>query len=109
MSGNPETTVGNFDLSSRSDCRMLERHLVNRWPELDAEFKGQLVRALKAAAGLAVQSKDVRKITRVVEVASRLEAQNQADEHLDEKNKRLDEGKPTESVGVRVFKVEFDE
>lgn len=35
-------------------------------------------------------------------------AQNQADDHVEEKNKRLDEGKATENVTERVITVEFD-
>lgn len=33
---------------------------------------------------------------------------DQADRHLEDKNKRLDEGKLTENVGDRVIRVEFD-
>lgn len=45
---------------------------------------------------------------RTMAVVANMTGQDQADRHLEDKNKRLDEGKATENVVERTIKVEFD-
>lgn len=71
-----------------------------RWG-VDDEFKVQAVKALRVALRWSLENADHRSVRGVVDTLARIEAQNQADEHLAEKNARLDAGKPTEGVAIQ--------
>lgn len=105
----PTAIVGNLDLSKRSDQALLRRSLENpevshrqRWPGLDAELRGQAIKAQRQALRLALEKGNVRYIDSCVRTLAMLESQQQTDEHLEDKNKRLDEGKATESQAIQV-------
>ena len=88
---------------SRSDAVLIRTAVKRRWGLTD-EMKNALVE--KTFASFA-QATDERAIVGLAKVLQTMEAQNQADEHLADKNNRLDDGKPTEIK--RVYTVEFDE
>jgi hypothetical protein len=88
---------------SRSDAVLIGMAVKRRWGLTD-EMKKALVD--KTFASFA-QATDERAIVGLAKVLQTMEAQNQADEHLADKNNRLDNGKPTEIK--RVYTVEFDE
>lgn len=100
------TRVGNLDMARDEDRRLLSRSVTDgqpqskrrRWNDVDDDFKAQAVKALKVAMRLALEKGDHRAAAGCVDTLARLEAQNQADEHLAEKNARLDAGKATERV-----------
>lgn len=100
--GDPGKLLDN-DGRRGEDMRLIRRAL--RWKM----SKEKAEKLLDHVMDLGLASDVARDAAAAAKTVIAAEAQNQADEHLDEKNKRLDEGKPTESVGVRVFKVEFDE
>ncbi len=74
-----------------------------RWP-VKAEMKEKVVKELMAALSMCDSPRDVASVTKAL-IA--IEGQNQADEHLQDKNDRIDGGKPTESIAHRL-RVEFD-
>lgn len=105
------TRVGNLDMARHEDRRILARSVTDggvpgnrkrRWGEIDDDTKGQFVKALKAALRMALEKGDHRAVTGCVDTLRGLEAQNQADEHLAEKHRRLDEGKATENINVPI-------
>ncbi len=85
-----------------------ERSKRPRWGGITDEKKGQYIQALDYALKLAIEKQDQRAINGCVKTLSMLEGQNQADEHLEMKYDRLDEGKATENIVERTIKVEFD-
>lgn len=100
-----------LDLTSPAD-QALARQAVKNWPkrwrgitsDKKEKWVEQLARAGDAAADL-VDSPDpqtrlqaVSAMTSVVRTAAAIEGQNQADEHVADKNERLDAGKATENV-----------
>lgn len=99
------TRVGNLDMARHEDRRIVSRSVTDgaapgnrkrRWGEIDDDTKGQFVKALKAALRMALEKGDHRAVTGCVDTLRGLEAQNQADEHLAEKHRRLDSGQATE-------------
>ena len=105
----PTTKVGPLDLTDPKDLALLRKLATDgpgkkkkRWEGITDEFKANAVQALRAALGMAVEKRNPRDITRCVEVVARIEGQNQIDEHLDRKEARLDDGKPTENQSVQV-------
>jgi len=95
-----QTTVGNLDLSTRKDRGLLRKCIERRWPGLDSELRGKAVQCLKAAMELATSAGDHRAMLDSVKTMQALESQHQADEHLEDKNSRLDSGLPTEGIQV---------
>lgn len=69
-----------------------------RWNEVTDAFKDDATRALRYALRLATESQDHRGIRGIVQTLAALEGQNQSDEHLADKNHRLDSGAATENV-----------
>lgn len=103
------TTVGNLDLSKESDRGVLRRSLADpverkqqRWGGLDDSLRRQAVKAQAYALKLATDKGNVREIDSCVRTLAMLEGQHQTDEHLEDKNKRLDDGKATESQAIQV-------
>lgn len=102
--------VGNLNMSNDHD-RGLVRRLADdgtpaskrpRWPGIDDATKTQFIKALRYALSLALEVKDNRGINGCVKTLAALEGQNQADDHLDDKNARLDAGKPTGNEAITV-------
>lgn len=92
-----------LDLDDPKTRRMVQGALNNRWPityDIKAELVNKAVTALR-------RTEDERAIAGLGKLLKDMEGQNQADEHLADKNNRLDDGKPTEIK--RVYTVEFDE
>ena len=128
MPDDDDFMVKSLDMRKRSDRELLRKSVTppekshrQRWPGLDDEFKGDAVNALKAALKVAQARMNglvevggelvpgsPRDVDSIVRTIAALEAQHQADEHLEDKNKRLDEGLSTENVVERIIKVEFD-
>ena len=75
-----------------------------RWRGLSESFKERCVRDLEWAAEQARLANDplegAKVLTSVAKVAVQMEAQQQADEHLADKNARLDAGLATERLAV---------
>lgn len=92
-----------LNLDNPRDLALLRRAIKSRWPIPDAE-RAKYLDYLHKALTEATSPRDVANIVKVLVSA---DAMNQADEHLDKKNKRMDEGKPTEIV--RELRVEFDQ
>ena len=110
------TVVGALDMESEADRGTLRAAVnsqkpgsrVKRWGGITDEKKQQYVQALDVALRLALEKRDQRGVNGCVKTLALLEGQNQADEHIEDKNKRLDEGKATENTVQRVYKAEFD-
>ena len=88
----------------RAAVRRVANQAGKRWNVTD-EFKTELLNALRAATAIAIQNGAVRDMTDCVKTAAVLEAQNQSDQHLEDKNARLDEGKSTENNKLEVVYV----
>jgi uncharacterized protein with PhoU and TrkA domain len=86
-----------LDMTKRGD-RVMLRSAIRRWP-LDDARKARYLARLDEALEIADSARD---IASVVRTAVAMEACNQADEHLDAKNQRIDEGKPTEAVVIEI-------
>lgn len=107
MESGHDTRVNSLDMTDPKD-RAAVRRVANqcgtRW-QITAEFRGELINALRAATAIAMANGAVRDMTECVKTAAVLEAQNQTDEHLADKNARLDEGKSTENNKLEVVYV----
>ena len=79
----------------QSDAKMISMAL-RRWG-LPPALKAKLISKIDAHLDLA---DDGRVIAALGKVLTTMEGQNQADDHLAEKNDRLDTGKPTERVSI---------
>lgn len=99
------TIVGNLDMSDERDRGMLRTALGGpkrrrpRWP-MSYEEKTDYTKALRVAMRMALEKQDHRSIRGIVATAVLIEGQNQADEHFEAKNARIDAGLATESVQV---------
>lgn len=122
QAGKPEIAAGGarfaaIDGTNERD-RALVRTAIKRWPkrwrglgdEQKEGFVSDLVAARQKAREVMDNSHDPEAIIGAVEAinscartAVLMEGQVQADEHLEEKNSRLDNGQETESVGVRII------
>jgi len=116
MADNPQTAAGGavsaLDPSTEKD-RGLMRTAMARWPKrwrgMSEEKKDLFAKILGEAgekAGTALQTttdidqqcKVIGEIASIVRTAVMMEAQNQSDDHLADKNGRLADGLPTERV-----------
>lgn len=99
-----------IDATQETDRAMI-RHAVRNWPRrwagLDDEFKRQVVKDLGMASDHARTLPDpiaaAQILVSVAKTAAMMEGQHQADEHLADKNARLDAGKLTENIAGQVF------
>lgn len=110
-----------LDMSSEKDRGMVRQAMKRRpkrWRGLADEVKDEFLEGLLGAHRKAVSVmqgaedesvalKAVGEVGSIVRTAVMMEGQHQADEHLDEKNGRLDSGQITDAV--RVVRVAFDE
>jgi len=78
----------------------------NRWRGLTDSFKERVVRDLEWAAEQARMADDpiagAKVMASVAKTVVAMEGQQQADDHLADKNARLDAGKPTEITGISI-------
>lgn len=84
-----------------SDAVLVRRATKARWPVSDA-VKAKLAAKLEDCLD---REEDGRIVASLGKVLTAMEAQNQADDHLEDKNKRLDDGKPTENAGGIVYHI----
>lgn len=97
---------GILDLSLNRDQKLIRRAANGRWPIPD-ELKQAVVNKVAQALGATSEPREVASLSKVV-VA--MEGQNQADDHLNEKNTRIDEGKGTELQLVKTYRnVDMDQ
>lgn len=94
------------------DVRLVNRAIRNRWPVKAAEREEIVGRLLKVVRKESVVTMNKQgeaveldgpadaAAVQAAKVIVAMEGQNQSDEHLDEKNGRLDDGKPTETYKV---------
>lgn len=96
----PDTMFGNLDMSNGHDRALLRRAIKEGWLEVDPrwDMSGSRKKKLLEKLDAALEHGDVRDIISVGKLFVQMEAQNQSDQHLANKNERLDEGKDTESV-----------
>jgi len=71
-----------------------------RWEGITDDVKSNAVKALNVALRMALEKGDQRGVNGCVKTLVAIEGQNQADEHLDRKEARTDEGKVNERVEV---------
>jgi len=110
-----DTKVGNLDMANEADRGLLRRTVTDeqnkrkpRWGITDDQ-RGRYLTALNIALKLAIEQGDNRGIRGCVETLGRLEGQNQTDEHLADKNARIDSGKATELTGTVEVRLELDD
>lgn len=94
------TRFKSLDLSNPKDVALLRSSVKRRWPGLDEDSRAEAVECLKAAMRGARSAGDLRLLLESVKTYAVLEGQHQADEHLAEKNARLDEGLPTDGISI---------
>ncbi len=79
------------------DRALLRRAIKERWPIPDATRD-----SLAAKLATVIETGDHREVVSAARVLIAADALNQADDHLADKNERLDAGKPTENVQAGV-------
>ena len=102
----PDTRDGKLDLNKANDVTML-RMAIERWgitPGMAREYAVQAGELVENAKRLSTPNQQQRAGQRALGLIKDMVAQQQADEHLEIKNERLDKGKPTESVDIRIGK-----
>ena len=92
-----DTMVGNLDMANGHDRALLRRAIRARWAVSD-DRKMRLLEKLDAA----LEHGDIRDIISVGKLFVTMEAQNQSDEHTEEKHARTDDGKPDAITEIRV-------
>lgn len=90
----------NLDMADGRDRAAVRTAIKKRWP-VSEKLKALLLSKTETALDGAADPRDIASLGRNILAA---EAQNQSDDHLTDKNERIDEGKATESV---TFAVEF--
>ena len=103
------TQVGELDMSNGHDRGTLRRHVKSNtvgshhspWGELDPDRPPRYVKALDYALTLAIEARDNRGIRGCVETLATIIGQQEAARMYEDKCRRLDAGKLTESVGVQ--------
>jgi len=111
---------GGIDATDPKDQAAMRKAMTSwpaRWrgitPERKEKWVAQLVQAGDAASDLVESAADaetrlsaIGAMTSVVRTAAMIEGQNQNDDHLRDKNERLDAGKATENVnhGVKFIR-----
>lgn len=99
----PQYMVRGLDMRDDGDRGLVRKTTdpkrAKRW-RVPEDFKDEAVAALRNALQmeLARDRPDARAVRGIVDTLAKLEGQNQADEHLEDKNRRLDEGRATEAV-----------
>lgn len=99
--GQGDTSLLGDPHRAQSDCKMIGRAIRERWPTTD-RIKAKIVS--RAEACVDDPMIDPETFCSVGRLVLGMESQNQADDHLEDKNARLDSGKATENCGV-VFNI----
>jgi hypothetical protein len=104
MSDQPEQlregqVTPSIDINDRKDRALIRTAVSRRWP-VKQELREKVVDALDRAMTVAQEQGDVGAIVDVSKTLVVIEGQNQTDDHLADKNDRLDQGKLTERVAV---------
>ena len=86
------------------DARLIRRAIRNRWPIPD-KLRAMVVAAMGEIVG---SSPEERNRIAAAKVLTAAEAQNMADDHLADKNARLDSGQATDRTEVVTVQLEFD-
>ena len=97
MSEDDSTISGALDMANGNDRATLGSAIKKRWAITD-DRKADLMRALDIAKSKAEADEDTRAIVNIGRLYKDMEAQNQTDEMIVDKNSRIDDGKGTESV-----------
>lgn len=100
-----DITIGSNPKEVERDQKLTQRAMNKRWPIPEKTRAALVERMTKFALDENLDPDRSMAATRLLMAG---EGQNQADDHLREKNERLDEGKSTENVNVRTVKVTFD-
>ena len=100
MSDALDTKFGELDMAKKTDRRMLIRAVKGRWPIGD-DLRELAIQKLQGSLEHCAVS-EAREIASLLRVAAAFEAQNQADEHLLEKQDRADDGKADQIVEIVV-------
>lgn len=85
-------------LKPGTESKLVRTAIRNRWPVSDELKKATIERMADV-----LHSEDNRDCVSAAKVIVAADKINQEDDHLEEKNKRLDEGKPTEAVQFKAF------
>jgi hypothetical protein len=88
----------------KSDGILIRRAALARWP-VSAKLKAKLAAKLEDCLD---REEDGRIVASLGKVLTAMEGQNQADDHLADKNSRLDNGKATERVDHAVIVTGID-
>jgi hypothetical protein len=89
-----------FDIAlSAHDRALVRRALKERWPVSDT-MKRRLLAQVGKALRKELEPRALGQLGRIIITA---EGQNQADEHLADKNARIDGGQATEGLDIRVI------
>ena len=105
------TPTSSLDPSDEKARGLVRKAIAQRWPGLDEKARGEFVEGLKvaneamqkgvkAANSVADAAAAARALASIVKTAAAMEQQQQADDHLADKNDRLDTGKLTDRVGM---------
>jgi hypothetical protein len=100
-----DITIGSNPKQVQPDAKLIQRAIRQRWPISEEVRKVVVDRMAGFVADPLLDPDRAIAAARMIGVA---EGQNQADDHVREKNERIDGGKATEATEVRVLKVEFD-
>ena len=100
-----DITIGSNPKQVQPDAKLVQRAIRQRWNIPDKTKDAIVERMSGFVSDPLIDPDRATAAARVIVVA---EGQNQADDHLREKNARLDEGKATENIAVRTVKVTFD-
>lgn len=89
-----------LDMTDGRDRVLLQSVIqTKRWPTTP-EQRARYLKGLDIAMKLALEKQDQRAITSCIKTMVLIEGQNQSDEHLMDKNARIDSGDATERVQV---------
>lgn len=100
-----DITIGSNPKQVQPDAKLIQRAIRQRWPITEEVRKAVVDRMSGFVSDPLLDADRAIAAARMLGVA---EGQNQADDHLREKNERIDGGKATENVNVRTVKVTFD-
>jgi hypothetical protein len=91
-----ENYAGEGEVRDNKLAKMALRSVRERWP-IPAEER---VRVVASMTRIATASADVRAAATAARVLASMDGLNQADEHLADKNERIDSGKATDRIAV---------
>jgi hypothetical protein len=108
------TKVGSLDMLEEKDRAIIRRaanttkRRESRW-NISPELKTRAVQALDCAIQVLSDRGEFADVSSCIKTLVAMEGQNQADDHLADKNERLDSGLLTENMAPVNIRVEFDQ